>query len=100
MVFIEFIEAVVRVSDATAIPHCVIDEFTWGEDEVVPEMRAKYAARDTVTKLEAFIMFLIRGTLPYSHYTKYLAKLEEMKASGLFANDLDTGLLNLNAKRS
>ena len=63
MVFVEFLEAIVRVADKTEIPHCVIDEFTWGVDEMVPEMGATYAKRDTVTKLEAMIMFLIRGNL-------------------------------------
>jgi len=100
MVFVEFLEAVVRVADKTEIPHCIIDEFTWGVDEIMPDMREMYATRDTVTKLEAFIMFLIRGTLPYLSYTKYLASMEEYKGSGLYANDLDTGVLNLNAKRS
>ena len=63
-------------------------------------MRSVYASRDIVTKLEAFIMFLIKGTLPVSHYAKYLINMEEMKASGLYANDLDTGNLKLNDKRS
>ena len=69
-------------------------------DEIAPEMRESYASRDVVTKLEGFIMFLIRGNLPYSQYTKYLTTLEEYKGAGLFANDLDTGSLNLNAKRT
>jgi len=34
MVFIEFLEAIVRVAEKTEIPHCVIDDFTWGEDEI------------------------------------------------------------------
>ena len=54
--FVEFLEAVVRVADKTEIPHCVIDEFTWGVDEIAPEMRETYGNRETVTKLEAFIM--------------------------------------------
>jgi len=62
-------------------------------------LRASYKDRDIVTKLEAFIMFLIRGTMSYGAYTKYLANLEAMKTSGLFANDLDTGNLKLNDKR-
>ena len=45
-------------------------------------------------------MFLIRGNLPFSQYTKYLTTLEEYKGAGLFANDLDTGSMNLNSKRS
>ena len=91
MVFIEFLEAVVRVADKTEIPHCVIDDFTWGVDEIAPEMRETYAKRDTITKLEAFIMFLIRGNLSYAAFTKYLGTLEEYKGAGLFANDLETG---------
>ena len=63
-------------------------------------MRESYAARDIITKLEGFLMFLIRGNLPYSQYTKYLTALEEYKGAGLYANDLDTGAMNLNAKRS
>lgn len=51
-------------------------------------------------KLEALIMFLIQGNLSYSFYTKYLGTLEEYKNSGLYANDIDAGMLNLNAKRS
>ena len=99
MVFVEFIEAIVRVADKTEIPHCVLDEFTWGVDEIASEMRETYGKRDIVTKLEALIMFLIRGNLPYSFYTKYLACLEEFKGAGLFANDLDIGTLNLNSKK-
>lgn len=69
-------------------------------DEIAVEMRETYAQRDIITKLEGFIMFLIRGNLPYTHYTKYLTMLEEYKGAGLFANDLDTGSMNLNSKRS
>jgi len=91
MVFIEFIEAIVRTSDKTEIPHCVIDEFSWGESDILPEMRDTYAKRESVIKLESFIMFLIRGNLSYAAYTKYLNTLEEYKTAGLFANDIDTG---------
>ena len=63
-------------------------------------MRETYAQRDIVTKLEAFIMFFIRGNLVYSAYAKYLSKLEESKDSGIFANDIDVGSLKLNAPRS
>ena len=63
-------------------------------------MREVYSKRDTVTKLEAFIMFFIRGNLPYFAFTKYLKTLEEMKVSGLYANDINHGNLKLNAPRS
>lgn len=69
-------------------------------DEVAPDMRESYAKRDIVFKLEAFILFLISGNLSHSTYTKYVASLAEYKGMGLFANDLDTGNLNLNVKRS
>ena len=96
MVFVEFLEAVVRVADKTEIPHCICDEFNWGVDEIAPEMREVYGRRDLVTKLEAFLMFLIRGNLPMAAYTKYVKTLEEFKGAGLYANDLDTGPLVLN----
>ena len=63
MLFIEFLEAVVRVADKAEIPHCVHDEFTWGVDEIAPDLRIYYAQRDISTKLEAFMMFLILGNL-------------------------------------
>ena len=63
-------------------------------------MRETYAQRDMVTKLEAFIMFFIRGNLVYSAYTKYLKTFEESKDSGIFANDIEFGSLKLNAPRS
>ena len=66
MFFVEFLEAIVRVAEKAEIPHCRLDEFTWGSDEIDPEMRETYSKRDLVTKLEAAIMFLIRGSLPYS----------------------------------
>ena len=100
MIFVEFLEAVVRVADKTEIPHCILDEFVWGVDEIEPEMRVTYANRDIVTKLESLIMFMIRGNLTLSAYNKYVKSLEEYKGMGLFANDLDTGNLNLNAKKS
>ena len=43
MIFVEFVEAIVRVAEKCEIPHCVIDEFTWGDDEIDPEMRETYA---------------------------------------------------------
>ena len=100
MIFVEFLEAVVRVANKAEIPHCIIDEFTWGVDEVAPEMRESYASRDIVIKLEAFILFLIAGNLSLSAYTKYVNNLEEYRSLGLYANDLDIGNLNLNIKRS
>lgn len=100
MVFVEFLEAVVRVAEKTDIPHCVIDEFTWGVDDIAPEMRDSYSKQDLVHKLEALIMFLIRGNLPYSFYTKYLGCLKENKGAGLYANDLEPGMMNLSMKRS
>ena len=79
----------------------VQDEFTWGVDEILPEMRETYANRETVTKLEALMMFLIRGNLPYSYYKKYVDNLLEFKGAGLYANDIDRGnFTNLNAKRN
>ena len=30
MIFVEFLEAIVRVADKAEIPHCVRDEFVWG----------------------------------------------------------------------
>ena len=58
MSFIEFLEAIVRVADKIDIPHCVIDEFKWGVDEIIPDMRETYAKRETVCKLESLILFL------------------------------------------
>ena len=79
---------------------CEQDDFTWGADEIDPEMRANYGSRDLVTKLESLILFMIRGNLPASTYTKHLKTVEEFKESGLYANDLDTGSFALNQKRS
>ena len=76
MVFVEFLDAVVRVADKAEIPHCVLDEFTWGADEIEAEMRETYGSRDLVTKLEALIMFLIRGNLPITVYMKHLKTME------------------------
>ena len=62
-------------------------------------MRTTYGSRDLTVKLEALIMFLIRGSLPYSTYQKHLKTVEEFKGAGLYANDLDTGSFALNQKR-
>lgn len=43
MVFVEFLEAIVRVAENCEIPHCITDEFTWGVDEIDPQMRETYA---------------------------------------------------------
>lgn len=64
MTFVEFLEAIVRVAEKTEIPHCLIDEFNWGVDEIDPDMRDSYAKRDLVTKLEALLFFLMKGNLP------------------------------------
>ena len=45
-------------------------------------------------------MFMIKGSLPPTSYTKYLKTLEELKDAGLWANDLDVGSFALNAKKS
>ena len=45
MVFVEFLDAVVRVADKAEIPHCVLDEFTWGADEIEAEMKKANLAR-------------------------------------------------------
>lgn len=42
MTFVEFLEAIVRIADKTEIPHCLIDGFEWGVDEVDPDMRSSY----------------------------------------------------------
>ena len=70
MIFVEFVEAIVRVAEKCEIPHCVLDEFTWGDDEIDPEMRETYASRDLITKLEAFLLFMCNGCLPKIHFTK------------------------------
>lgn len=63
-------------------------------------MRETYSKRDIVTKLEAFIMFLINGNLTSAAYNKYISSLEEYKSMKIYANDIDTGNLNLNTRRS
>jgi len=44
-------------------------------------------------------MFLICGNCPGA-LKKHIETMEEFKGAGLFANDLDTGVLSLNQKRS
>ena len=101
MIFVEFVEAIVRVAEKCEIPHCVLDEFTWGDDEIDPEMRETYASRDLITKLEAFLLFMVKGNLPNSHYAKMIKSWEDLQDAGIYANDLETGNFNvLNAKRS
>ena len=41
MIFVEFVEAIVRVAEKCEIPHCVLDEFTWGDDEIDPRDELK-----------------------------------------------------------
>ena len=100
MTFVEFIEAIVRVADKAEIPHIINDEFTWGDDEIDPEMRESYASRNIIQKLEALIMFLCKGNLPPYHFTKLLKSWEELREAGVYANDLDTGSFALNGKRT
>ena len=100
MTFVEFLDAVVRVAEKVEIPHCVSDEFEWGEMEIEPEARDRYAKRDLITKLESLIMFMIKGSLPATSYAKYLKTLAEYADAGLWANDLDVGNVNLNQKKT
>lgn len=72
MLFVEFLEALVRVAENTEIPHCVTDEFNWGVDEIDPLLRETYAKRDLVTKLESCIMFVIAGNLSAGAFKKHL----------------------------
>ena len=71
----------------------------WGSEEIDPDKRDEFAQRDLLVKLESLIMFMIKGSLANSHYTKYLKTLEELKDAGLWANDLDVGNTNLNQKK-
>lgn len=63
-------------------------------------MRSTYAGRDLVVKIEALILFMIAKNLPPTALAKYYKTLEEFEGAGLYANDLDTGVLNLNQKKS
>lgn len=100
MVFVEFLEAIVRVAENCEIPHCITDEFTWGVDEIDPQMRETYAQRDLVTKLESCIMFVIAGNLSHAAFKRHLKVQAEFIGAGLWANDLDIGSFDLNQKKS
>ena len=63
-------------------------------------MRVSYGKRDIVIKLEALILFLIKGNLNILIYQKHVKTIQEFKEAGLYANDLDTGSFALNAKRA
>ena len=100
MAFVEFLEAVVRVACKIEIPHCVIDEFTWGLDEISQDMRETYAKRETVFKLESLILFLVKSNLNNQAYNKYVNIIEENRNSNLCSNDIVAGSLNVNSRRN
>ena len=73
----------------------------WGSEEVIDsEQRAQYAARDLPKKVEALILFLIKGNLGPSMYEKHLKLRKAYQEAGFYANNIEVGNINLNSKKS
>lgn len=63
MIFVEFVEAVIRVADKLEIPHVIDDGLDPRLDEIPASSKANYAARSTPEKVEAFVLLLMKTHL-------------------------------------
>ena len=94
MNFVEFLDALVRVAENMQLPH-IIDDAKLLETEIEPETKKSWGTRILPYKLECLNLILCKANLPPKMFEKYLKELQEYKDEGLYANDIDAGLLKL-----
>lgn len=63
-------------------------------------MRDEYASRPLEIKIESLILLMLRHNAPNAFYNKSVSVMQQYKEAGIYANDIDPGVMMLNVKKT
>ena len=63
MIFVEFVEALIRVADKLEIPHVLDDGLDPRLDEISAANKTRFGSRSLPEKVEAFVLLLMKTHL-------------------------------------